>query len=115
MAALRNTIGHHTLARIAIGGATTPINGPMPTLAQDALASLQDEQPLYVLGGFGGCAKNIATALQLTATPTTKSKTRGLERFAPFAGPQSLHNGLDAAENQSLADTADVEEAMRLV
>lgn len=115
MAALRNTIGGHTLARIAIGGATTPIDGSVPTVAQDALASLEDEQPLYVLGGFGGCAQDIAMALQLTATATTEPKTSGLEHFAPFARPQSLHNGLDAAENQSLAATVDVEEAMGLV
>lgn len=114
MAAFRTIIGQHSLARIAVGGATVPIDRPMPTMAQDALASLQGEQPLYVLGGFGGCARDIASALRLTGTGTKQSRLR-LDEFVPFAGPQFLHNGLDPEENQSLADTADVEEAMRLV
>ena len=114
MAAFRTTIGQRSLARIAVGGATVPSDGPMPTMAQDALASLQGEQPLYVLGGFGGCARDIASALRLTGTRPTQSPL-GFDEFVRFAGPQFLHNGLDSEENQSLADTADVEEAMRLV
>ena len=115
MAVLRDTIRLRSLARLAIGGAPARPELPMPTVAEDALASLQHGQPLYVLGGFGGCARDIATALRLTDNPTTGSALRALEPLAAFAEPQSLHNGLDAAENRSLADTADVEEAMCLV
>ena len=115
IAVLRDTIRLRSLARLAIGGAPARPDLPMPTVAEDALASLQHGQPLYVLGGFGGCARDIATTLHLTDSPTTEPGPWALEPLAAFAEPQSLHNGLDAAENRSLAETTDVEEAMRLV
>ena len=90
--------------------------GWMPSLAQDALSSLQNRQPLYVLAGFGDCARDVALALHLTdSRPSSRPECQGLDEFAPYVGSESLRNGLNAAENQSLAETDDVEEAMQLV
>ena len=116
MFALRNTMVRDSFARVAIGGGTGIAHERMPALAQDALSSLQNRRPLYILAGFGGCARDIAFALKLTdSRPASQPEWQGLDEFAPYVGSNSLHNGLDAAENQSLAETNDVEEAMRLV
>ena len=116
MSTLRNTMVRESFARVAIGGGTEIAHEWMPSLAQDALSSLQDQQPLFILAGFGGCARDIAFALQLTdSCPSLKPDWQGVDEFAPYVGSNSLHNGLDAGENQSLAETDDVEEVMQLV
>ena len=114
--ALRNTLVSQSLARIAMGGGTGIGHGAMPSLAQDALISLRSQHPVYVLGGFGGCARGIAAALRLTDMYSTELGNWGsLDEFSPYIGAECLHNGLDASENRMLAETADVEEAMGLV
>ena len=116
LSALRKTMVDESFARIAMGGSTRIGHGAMPSLAQDALVSLRNQQPLYVLGGFGGCARNIATTLGwIDAQPTRSGTWQCLDEFSPYIGAESLHNGLDASENRTLAMTADVEEAMHLV
>ena len=116
MSTLRTTMVGDSFARVAIGGGTGTTKGRMPSLAQDALSSLQNQQPLYILAGLGGCARDIASALQLTdSRPSSQPEWQGLDEFAPYVGSSSLNNGLDVAENQSLAETDDVEEAMQLV
>ena len=52
-------------ARIVVGGRFTGSAGPMPGLADEALRSIARRQPLVVLGGFGGSARDIAIALGL--------------------------------------------------
>ena len=115
LSTLRNTMVHDSFARVAIRGDTAPAQRMMPSLAQDALLSLEHQQPLYILAGFGGCARDVALALHLTETAPSTPQWQGIDQFAPYIGVESLHNGLDAAENQSLADTDDIDEAIRLV
>ena len=116
LTALRETMVHDSLGHIAMGGSTDIDHGAMPSLAQDALVSLRNRHPLYVLGGFGGCARELAAALRLTdAQPTNCGKWHGFDEFSLYIGADNLHNGLNASENQMLAKTTDVEEAMKLV
>ena len=78
--------------------------------------SLRNRHPLYVLGGFGGCARELTAALRLTdAQPKNRGKWHGFDQFSPYIGADNLHNGLNASENQTLAETTDVEEAMKLI
>ncbi len=116
LTALRNTMMHDSLGQITIGGSTNVSCDEMPPLAQDALVSLRSQHPLYVLGGFGGCAQEVAAALHLTEKqPTDNSNRRGFDEFSRYTGAKHLHNGLDALENQTLAETTSVEEAVQLV
>jgi hypothetical protein len=50
-------------ARVMLGGRVTEYSGFLPGLFEEALASLENNSPLYVLGGFGGAAEVIAGAL----------------------------------------------------
>ena len=109
---LRSTMVHESVARIAMGGGM--VKGmATPSLAQDVLVSLQNKQPLYVLGGFGGCAHDVAAALHLTASSDLPGWRGVVDLDAYDSG--DFHNGLDATENQTLANTDDIEEAMGLV
>ena len=114
--ALRNTMVHESFACIAMGGSTVIGHKAMPSVAQDALVCLRNKHPLYVLGGLGGFARDIATVLHLTdAQPTTQATWHDIDAFSAYIGPEHLHNGLDASENRTLAETVDVEGATQLV
>ena len=116
LTAIRNTMAHESLACIVVGGSTVLGHETMPLAAQDAMVSLRNQRPLYVLGGFGGCAQDIATFLGLTnALATTHYTWAHADAFSDYRGPTHLHNGLDESENRTLAETDDAEAATRLV
>ena len=116
LTAIRNTMVHESLACIVVGGSTVVGHKAMPSVAQDALVSLRDQRPLYVLGGFGGCAQDIAAFLGLTnALATTHYTWSHADAFSDYRGPIHLHNGLDELENRTLAETDDAEAATRLI
>jgi hypothetical protein len=50
-------------ARVVVGGRLSGYAGTMPGLVEEAILSLQNRQPLYVAGGFGGAAAAIARVL----------------------------------------------------
>ena len=52
-------------ARIVLGGRVTNFKGRMPGIAEEAEFALKSNQPLYLLGGFGGCARDIASDMGL--------------------------------------------------
>ena len=53
-------------ARIIVGGKTTNFAGLMPGILEEALYHLEVEKPLYIVGGFGGAAHDLATVLVRT-------------------------------------------------
>ena len=115
-AALRNRMVHDSCARIAIGGWVDAETGGVPSLVSDALVSLRNEHPLFVLGGFGGCAGEVAAALCLTErSARERQNLSSLAAITDFSGWECLHNGLDGLENRQLAETDDVKTAMELV
>jgi hypothetical protein len=77
----------------------------MPGVAEEALLSLQSEQPVFLLGGFGGCARDIAETLGLVDTwAGSREWWPGRAEFESF-GSDSLKNGLSKEENRLLAQT----------
>lgn len=50
--------------RVVLGGRVAGYQGRMPGIAEESLCSLRAEQPLYGLGGFGGCVGDIAESLK---------------------------------------------------
>ena len=89
--------------------------GAMPGLAEEALLSLEARQPLYVMGGFGGCARDIAETIGLV-DPWAGSRADwpGRARFKPYSN-RDLNNGLGEDENAVLAKTPHVDQAVALI
>ena len=115
LTAMRRTMLAESDARIVLGGRVDEYKGSMPGIAEEALMSLQGKQPLYLIGGFGGCTRDIAETVGL-AQPWTRSHVtwQGRTEFARFSS-DDLNNGLSAKENQTLAMTSHVDQAIMLV
>ena len=105
LTAMRRTMQGEIDARILLGGQVENYKGRMPGVAEEALLSLRSEQPVFLLGGFGGCARDIAETLGLVDT-WASSREWWPERveFESF-GSDSLKNGLSKEENRLLAQT----------
>lgn len=115
LTAMRRTMLAETHARIVLGGRVDNYKGVMPGIAEEALLSLQKGQPLFLMGGFGGCARDIAETLGLvTPWATSRSAWPGQTTFHPFSSAH-LNNGLTPEENATLARTPHVDQAVTLI
>jgi hypothetical protein len=101
-------------ARIVLGGRTKKFKGRMPGIAEETLFALQAGQPLYVLGGFGGCARDIAKDMGISEFDAETDHWQGREEFKGF-GTKNLANGLTDDENLALARTVHVDQAIALI
>ena len=87
----------------------------MPGIAEETYLSLQAGQPVFVLGGFGGCSRDIAETMGFAERwAGSRGDWAGRERFRPYS-PDDLHNGLSREENAVLARTPHIQEALTLV
>lgn len=104
-----------TQARIVLGGRVTGYKGRLPGIAEETLLSLEAQQPLFLLGGFGGCTRDIAETMGLV-DPWVGSRSHwdGRPSFERYA-PNDLHNGLSDEENAVLARTPHIQQAVTLV
>jgi hypothetical protein len=101
--------------RVLLGGQRQGFKGSMPGVAEEALWSLNTAKPLFVLGGFGGCARDIAEKLGLIQGSLNRTPTwPGLQYFKGW-DHTSLCNGLNARENAQLARTAHVDQAVAIL
>lgn len=115
LTAMRERMLAETSARIVLGGRVEQYKGAMPGIAEEALLSLQGHQPLFILGGFGGCARDIAESLGLIVPWAASRPTwPGRAAFDPFSGAD-LNNGLTPDENATLARTPHVDQAILLI
>lgn len=115
LTAMRRAVQAEIHARIVLGGRVENFKGSMPGIAEESLVSLESGAPLFVLGGFGGCARDVAETLGL-ADPWAPLNRAWPERsaFSKF-GPDSLNNGLTVAENRILAKTPHIDQAIILI
>jgi len=140
-------------ARIVLGGKCGPTmsvqpdgtrqekwyKSRIPGVLEEVLISLQQQQPVYLIGGFGGCARMIADVLEKIhrsemswdfqkGAPHSEAmrklyQTRGLnwwsyEAMAQFLqdkGIEGLNNGLSTAENQELFVAINIERIVELL
>ncbi|MDB6011755.1 MAG: hypothetical protein JWL65_4005 [Gammaproteobacteria bacterium] len=114
LTAMRKVMLEDTQARIVMGGQVEGFQGAMPGIAEEALLSLRAKQPLFVLGGFGGCARDICESLRLPASPGTRREWPHRADFEQFSAV-GLHNGLDENDNATLARTPHVDQAVILI
>lgn len=115
LTAMRHIARRQTQARVVLGGRVDQYKGCMPGIAEEAMLSLQMRQPLFLMGGFGGCARDIAETLGLVS-PWAGSRPAwiGQREFEAFA-VSDLSNGLTDDENATLAHTPHVDQAVTLM
>jgi hypothetical protein len=115
LTAMRRVMCRETHARIVLGGRVDQYEGIMPGIAEEALLSLQVHQPLFVMGGFGGCARDITETLGLVVPWAASQPTwQGRKTFTAFT-PSDLCNGLTTEESAALARTPHVDQAITLI
>ena len=116
LTAMRQTMLNETSARVVLGGRVDRYQGSMPGIAEEALLTLQAGRPLYVVGGFGGCARDIAEMLKMVEPlhDPPRPPWDGHEAFSAY-GADALNNGLTYDENCTLAKTPHIRQAVGLV
>jgi hypothetical protein len=115
LTAMRRTMLLETHARVVLGGRVDQYKGAMPGIAEEALLSMRGGQPLFLLGGFGGCARDIAESMGLIAPwAAPRPAWPGRTAFEGFHDVD-LRNGLTPEENIILACTPHVDQAILLI
>lgn len=115
LTAMRNTMLADIRARVVMGGKVEGYKGAMPGIAEETYLSLKASQPVFILGGFGGCARDIAETLGLADSwAGSRGEWDGRQYFHEFS-PGDLHNGLSEDENFALASTPHIQQAVNLV
>lgn len=115
LTAMRSVMLNESDARIVLGGRVDHYKGVMPGIAEEALLSLRAQQPLFVMGGFGGCARDIAETLGLVEPwAVVRGSWPGRNELEAFDFA-SLKNGLTQEENATLARTPHVDQAITLI
>lgn len=112
---MRDRITNESAARIVLGGRTKEFMGDMPGVAEEVFISLNAQKPVYLMGGFGGCTRDILDVMGVKNPHQTSFPTwQGSECFSVFH-IGSLNNGLSSAENVVLATTPYVDQAIVLI
>jgi hypothetical protein len=112
--------------RVIIGGKRTGFEGEMPGVLEEAVASITNRQPLYIAGGFGGVAADIAMHMGILAADCLPALAGapvpergllvGLDKLSMIASSQGWpENGLSSDENAQLAATYRPSEIAALV
>ena len=113
LTSMRRVMREETDARIVLGGRVEGYKGDMPGIAEEALLSFESGQPVFLIGGFGGCTRDIAETLGLVdAWAGSRPDWPGRQRFER---PDDLHNGLSTKENRVLSRTPHIDQAVTLV
>ena len=114
LSAMRATMCGETVARIAAGGRIEGYKGRMPGIAEEVLLSLEARQPVFLIEGFGGCARGIAEAIGLVERKDRSPQGwAGSERFSRYT-PDDLRNGLSREHNAILAGTPHIDQMVEL-
>lgn len=118
LTAMRKHMAEHINGRILIGGKRNGFQGDLPGIIEEAIISIELNQPLFLVGGFGGVTHDIICALKIdddtwlpqnpTAIEPDKRMIEGIERLLSVAVKKDrcwLNNGLTEDENRKLAAT----------
>lgn len=115
LSAMRLKMTNASDVQVVLGGRVEGYKGRMPGIGEEALCTLEAGKPLFILGGFGGCARDIAETLGLIASRQQAiSQWAERAKFSAFDA-DSLQNGLTVDENAILARTVHVDEAVALL
>lgn len=126
LSTMRRSVTERADARLVVGGRLDNYQGKMPGVVEEALVSIQHEQSLYIVGGFGGAAALVARAVGLDNqewAPSTwadrarrSDLSRALEALQGAVATHGLANtGLDSEERLMLSATPRPSEIASLV
>ena len=115
LTAMRELMREQTDVRLVLGGKLDGYKGAMPGIAEEALLAMKAKQPVFIVGGFGGCARDIAETLGIVDPwAGSRSTWQGRGLFSGYIAGD-LNNGLTPTENSQLAGTQHVDQAITLV
>lgn len=115
LTSMRRVMCEKTDGRVQLGGRVQGFKGSMPGIAEEALLALEARQPLFLIGGFGGCTRDIAESLGLVEPLTTSPREwPGRSMFDRF-DRTDLRNGLSEDENAALAATPAIDQSIVLI
>lgn len=115
LTAMRELMREQTDARLVLGGKLEGYKGAMPGIAEEALLALRAKQPVFLVGGFGGCARDIAETLGIADRwAGSRVAWKGRDDFKGYT-VDNLNNGLTCAENRQLATTPHIDQAITLL
>jgi hypothetical protein len=88
LTAMRETMCQDTDARILMGGRVSGQQGKYPGLLEEAYLTLCAGKPLYLVGGFGGCARLLMQMIRDKERPVelTRDYQRAHPRMARYPG-----------------------------
>ena len=108
--------------RLVLGGQRSRFEGRMPGVVKEVILAMRARKPIFVAGGFGGAAGDIATTLGLDPDGWLGLPNRGtdpdLTELATTAADTSwdpLTNGLTLEQNRQLAVSYRASEIATLV
>jgi len=115
LTSMRRHINTQSFARITLGGRIVNYKGRMPGIAEEVLVALESRHPIFILGGVGGCARDIAHILGLARRrPASRIDWKGSDLLSRFDA-SCLNNGLNDSENERLALTPHIDESTALI
>lgn len=134
LTSMRKQMAKVTNARIVVGGRTSGFKGYMAGVAEEFMIATENNQPVYLIGGFGGVAHLLADILEKKTTivaildeAMSDDNYKELynwcvEHEMPIKYEklenvkiQDLNNGLSDDENKTLFHSIDIMEIVSLV
>ena len=122
LTALRQRMTNETDARVVLGGQRDGYKGRIPGVIEETTLSIQAGQPVFVAGGFGGAAGDVATALGVDPEGWLGLPDRvgspelvELQDAASDARWEVTRNGLTLEQNRQLAISYRASEIASLV
>jgi hypothetical protein len=98
LTAMRQEMSDKISARVLLGGQVTAFKGKYPGLFEETVLALRAKKPLYLIGGFGGCARAIIDALKGSSPEVF---TEAFQAREPFFRGMADHYLADAAAGKT--------------
>ena len=113
---MRNYMTDEINGRVLIGGKREQYQGEIPGIIEEVILSIKREQPVYLVGGFGGVTMDIIRTIGYDeidwfpydeiSLKMDSGYTKGMEELKELIGrniEKTLNNGLSEEENRLLA------------
>ena len=134
LTSMRKQMAKVTNARIVISGRTSGFKGYMAGVVEEFLIAIENNQPVYLIGGFGGVAHLLADIIEKKTTFATMRDVamsddnykelynwcveHGMPiKYAKLGNVKisDLNNGLSYEDNKTLFHSVDIMEIVSLV
>ncbi|MFL6239001.1 MAG: hypothetical protein ACJ735_05850 [Actinomycetes bacterium] len=121
LTAARGVIAANVDGQAVLGGKRVDSRGRMPGVIEETILMMQARKPVFIAGGFGGAAGDMAVALGLDPEDwlrldqTSNPHLAELQATVQETGWVATNNGLTADENHRLAITYRASEVANLI